>query len=561
MTLAALCCLAFAVETVRAQISPGELSSQHAGLEGVQNCTKCHTLGKKAVTNENCLACHTEIRSRMAAGTGYHANLSQKLCAECHNEHHGRAFSLVRFDTKAFDHASTGYTLEGKHGRLECAKCHTRDHIKAADVLKNRDLLTSKTYLGLPRECLGCHADTHRGQLAAQCLTCHTMDGWKPASHFSHERAKYKLIGRHIQVQCNACHKPMPDHKDVVRFVGLEFNACSSCHADPHRGKFQKPCESCHTTEGWGVGAARKFDHAVTKFPLKGLHAKVACELCHVPTRSASSGKIVQVFSVRNFQKCKDCHADVHRGEFAMRQDQGACESCHTEKGFFVSSFDHATARYRLEGKHASVDCKKCHGQSTDNSRGRKIPPDFRVKKSAHCSDCHEDAHGGQFAARNDGGACESCHTVSGYLPANFTVESHDEARFKLAGGHVATPCEACHKTKAIKARSTRQFRWKVVPACEKCHKDVHRGQFTKLMTDGCETCHSAQQWSAVRFLHDSTRFPLRGKHVGVPCNGCHKLIDVGTPGQRIQYADTPRRCVDCHSASSVTGSKAERLN
>ncbi len=45
-----------------AQISPGKLSKAHAHLEGVANCTQCHTLGKK-VSNEKCMACHSENKS------------------------------------------------------------------------------------------------------------------------------------------------------------------------------------------------------------------------------------------------------------------------------------------------------------------------------------------------------------------------------------------------------------------------------------------------------------------------------------------------------------------
>ncbi len=543
-----------------AQISPGDLSQPHASLEGVQNCTKCHTLGKKSVENTNCLACHTELRSRIAAGNGYHARVNQKNCAECHNEHHGRGFTLVRFDTKGFDHSSTGFVLEGKHSPLECAKCHSTDHIKAADILKNRDIMARRTYLGLSRDCLSCHTDTHKGQLSAQCLSCHTMDGWKPAARFSHDAAKYKLTGRHVQVQCNACHKPMPERGNTVRFVGLEFNACSSCHSDPHQGRFHKPCESCHTTTGWGAGAAKNFDHGTTRYPLKGLHAKVACESCHIPVRTAG-GKVVQVFTVKKFQNCTDCHADVHRGEFAARKDRGACESCHTEKGFAFSSFDHATARYKLEGKHTTVDCKKCHGSSSLDSNGRTIPPRYLVKDFDHCASCHQDAHNGQFAARDDNGACESCHTVNAFRPAIYGIQSHQQARFSLGGGHVAIPCEACHRANVVKAKSTRQFRWKEVPACDKCHKDVHKGQFAKLMSNGCATCHSVERWTMVRFTHDSTRFPLRGKHVGVPCNGCHTVVEAGTPKERVQYKDTPRECADCHSETRVAGSKAERLN
>ncbi len=49
---------------VRAQISPGELSSPHSHLEGLDKCTGCHTLGR-TLSNEKCLRCHTEIRARL----------------------------------------------------------------------------------------------------------------------------------------------------------------------------------------------------------------------------------------------------------------------------------------------------------------------------------------------------------------------------------------------------------------------------------------------------------------------------------------------------------------
>ncbi|HMK39756.1 MAG TPA: cytochrome C, partial [Bacteroidota bacterium] len=249
----------------RAQISPGELSSPHASLEGMGNCTRCHDLGKE-VANAKCLECHTELRTRVNAGKGFHAGLTAKQCAECHSEHHGRNFTLIRFDRTRFNHDGTGFALEGKHRPLECARCHAQEHITAKDVRANRALLGSGTFMGLPADCNGCHADRHRGQLALECRTCHTTEGWKPAARFVHDRAKYRLTGKHVLVECARCHKPLPDDVHTVKYSGIAFDRCSSCHADPHRGRFQKPCESCHATSGWETGAARNFDHAATKF-------------------------------------------------------------------------------------------------------------------------------------------------------------------------------------------------------------------------------------------------------------------------------------------------------
>ena len=37
-----------------AQLSPGDLANAHKNLEGLENCTKCHEIGKK-VLPEKCL--------------------------------------------------------------------------------------------------------------------------------------------------------------------------------------------------------------------------------------------------------------------------------------------------------------------------------------------------------------------------------------------------------------------------------------------------------------------------------------------------------------------------
>src|SRR5512139_2822916 len=88
-----------------AQISPGDLAQPHSALEGMSNCTQCHTLGAK-VSNEKCLTCHTEIKERVDANKGYHSSseVKAKSCVACHNDHHGRTFEIIRFDKQNFDH-------------------------------------------------------------------------------------------------------------------------------------------------------------------------------------------------------------------------------------------------------------------------------------------------------------------------------------------------------------------------------------------------------------------------------------------------------------------------
>ena len=561
---AARCVLlaAFAVcgaVTACAQISPGDLTSAHASLEGMGNCTTCHSLGRE-VTNAKCLDCHAELRRRISAGKGYHARLTGKECSGCHSEHHGRTFMIVRFDAKSFDHAQTGFVLEGKHRPLDCVRCHTQRNITAKDIRANAALMGGHTYLGLATDCTGCHEDRHRGQLALQCQTCHSADGWKPAARFVHDRARYRLTGKHVRVDCAKCHRPMREFPKTIQYVNLVFDRCSSCHADPHGGRFTKPCESCHSTEGWQTVATKNFDHATTKFPLRGRHASVRCEECHIPVRGAD-GRLLQSFVIRNFQRCTDCHQDVHRGEFARSREKGACGECHSEEGWARVRFDHATARYQLKGRHEKVECGKCHGAVTLTARGQRVPPDMRVKRFDACAACHEDAHGGQLRHRKDGGACEACHSVDGFLPASYSPEDHAKfTKFPLAGGHEAVPCAKCHESGKIRARSTVQFVWKTPPTCETCHRDPHGGQFARMKYAGCESCHSPKAWNALTFNHDRTNFPLKGKHASVACVDCHTpVVDAGAQKIR-RYAGTPTRCVDCHRDINARPESGRRL-
>jgi hypothetical protein len=130
-TLYTFSCFLILSHSVSAQISPGDLSRAHANLEGISNCTKCHVLGEK-ITNDRCLACHTEIKELTGRKKGYHADpsVSTKSCASCHSDHHGRNFKIISFDKEKFDHQKAGYELLGKHKTLECAKCHKPEFIR-----------------------------------------------------------------------------------------------------------------------------------------------------------------------------------------------------------------------------------------------------------------------------------------------------------------------------------------------------------------------------------------------------------------------------------------------
>jgi hypothetical protein len=537
-----------------AQISPGSLSKAHRSLSGPTQCTSCHRVGAGSA-NFKCLECHTEIANRIASKRGLHATFgaisqSQKECVSCHSEHNGENFAITHWEPLPgkFDHRKTGYVLEGKHAGLECVKCHTAQKIPAASrrELANKDL--GHTFLGLSRDCISCHEDKHNGRLGQNCLQCHNFNEWKTVAvgteHFDHSRTRYPLTGLHAQVACQKCHLPGADGKP--KYVGLEFDRCSACHSDPHRGTMAGTCESCHNTGGWKrvsmQAVSAKFDHSKTAYPLLGKHVSVRCEACHA---GADFKKPVA------HTKCTDCHKpDPHNGQFIKRADRGECSGCHTVDGFKPSLFtvkEHATSAYPLQGKHASVKCEGCHIPA-----GRATL--YKIK-FAKCTDCHKDEHQTQFAAAPYFNQCEKCHTLNGYRPSTFTLARHKDSRFVLTGSHVATACNECHKAKNPLEPKAVAYRFED-RSCTACHEDPHRGQFKERMVrangkgvTGCEVCHSTKTWTDLtRFDHSATKFPLVGTHRAVACIDCHKPPNMGVKLRDADFKAAPSACEDCHS-------------
>ena len=191
IVLSLLVIFGFPIYNPFAQISPGDLAKPHAHLEGLSNCTKCHTLGKKVV-NEKCLDCHKEIKERIDQRKGYHssAEIRGKNCFECHSDHHGVKFEMIRFDLEKFNHSLTGYKLLGAHARKKCKDCHKSKYISDQEIKKK-----TYTYLGLNTTCLTCHTDYHQKTLSPDCASCHDFDAFKPAPLFDHSKSKFKLIG------------------------------------------------------------------------------------------------------------------------------------------------------------------------------------------------------------------------------------------------------------------------------------------------------------------------------------------------------------------------------
>src|SRR6202795_4807490 len=201
------------------------------------------------------------------------------------------------------------HDLKRGASQLKCLECHT----EIRDRIVNKRGLHA-TFVGANptgQECAKCHSD-HNGVNFA-------LVRWDPnRESLDHSKTGFALEGKHAGLACEKCHKaeyiPAAGRagiqvKDLNRtYLGLS-RTCVSCHTDEHRGQVGTDCARCHTLAGWKP--ASLFNHAKSKYPLTGAHAKLDCAKCHALIQDA---KPYTKYTGLSFAKCTGGHTDPHRG-------------------------------------------------------------------------------------------------------------------------------------------------------------------------------------------------------------------------------------------------------
>lgn len=396
----------------------------------------------------------------------------------------------------------------------KCMDCHTE--IKEL-VDSRRGYHASKEVQN--KDCSGCHSEHHGRNFQIVKFD---------KNNFDHKLAGYTLEGKHEEIKCEDCHNKdkiiSPEiKKREGTYLGLR-SKCADCHSDYHQQTLSNNCENCHGFDSFRP--APKFDHSTAMFILDGAHKTVKCEACHNILKR--NGKEFQVFKGLKFDMCMDCHEDIHKGKFGTN-----CESCHSAESFHKlknkESFDHDRTGFKLIGKHNSVECGQCHKNG------------FKVKlKSAACIDCHKDYHNGEFAENNKTRDCKDCHNEKGFQPSLFTIEKHNDLDFSLLGGHLAVPCENCH-------RKEKEWEFRFSDnKCVNCHENIHGNTISqKFWSNGnCESCHVFDNWHVVNFKHIETGFELLGVHKTIQCGVCHKDDNSNF---KYKFLQLNNACESCH--------------
>ena len=284
-------------------------------------------------------------------------------CQSCHNFVDWKTINMAQFD-----HSKTRYPSPACTRQVQCAKCHTNGPDGKPQ------------YVGIPfSKCSDCHQDPHHGSFPQACSSCHTTAGWKKISLQNVNRALRSL-------------------EDEVSARG-QARRKSSCGQVPRQWRFQEAnpvsrsariatrmlitgsspsvrdggeCSSCHNVQGWKPSLFTVKEHASTKYPLQGGHARLECDQCHIPKGKDTLYKV-------KFERCTDCHADRHAGQFVAAPYFNACDKCHNLEGYKPSTFTlakHKQTRFVLTGGHVAVTCAECHKESAE----------FQPKPARHLS-------------------------------------------------------------------------------------------------------------------------------------------------------------------------------
>jgi hypothetical protein len=481
-----------AMETIKfnhTKLTEFELEGTHSEI----NCKECHSTLVFNEAKTDCVSCHTDMHSGSVGND----------CVRCHTPKNWIVNNIKEI------HEENGFALNGAHGNLDCATCHTSETNLRFDRIGN--------------DCINCHLtdfnntinpDHKSAEFSTNCSECHNAfsTSWSPAV-FNHEMFPLTL-GHQIE-ECKLCHVDnnfKDTSPDCVSCHQTDFN--SSQDPNHEDAGFSTDCVTCHTTNpSWNPTT---WDHNEF-YPLNGAHAAISndCTACHKPKYGTYSNTP---------NTCAGCHIDDFNATTAPNHSVSNfptdCATCHTENSWEPSNFNHDF--FPLSQGHDIDDCTQCH--TTANY----------ADTSPDCVSCHQSDYdttinpnhvGAQFSTD-----CIACHTPGGWTPSTF-----DHNFFPLTLGHDIQDCSQCHISASYSDTS---------PDCVTCHLSTYNATTNPNHTSvgfniDCATCHTTGAWTPSTFDHNF--FPLTLGHDIQDCTQCH------TTGN---YADASSDCVTCHQST-----------
>jgi len=511
--------------------------------------------------------------------------------------------AAVGSGTVVFDHASTGFVLEGAHAAADCSSCHLQGVFK-----------------GTPTQCNTCHAPGSRmsGQsmpaghikTTPMCEECHSSQQWTPLVRMNHDVVSGSCSSCHdgknatgkssVHISsgndCETCHTTFSWITSIFDHSGVAPGTCFTCHngttatgKTPSHIASSNTCDDCHNTSSF---TSAVFDHS-------GVTGN--CSSCHNGTTATGRNSThIQTTSV-----CEDCHgttsfspalrvdhADVlgtcfscHNGTTATGKtpnhiaSSNTCDDCHNTSSFTSAVFDHSGVTGNCSSCHNGTTatgknsthiqttsaCEDCHGTTS-------FSPALRVDHAdvlGTCYSCHNGvtAPGKTATHLATSNTCDDCHTTNAWIPAVFDHAGVTSPCSTCHNGTTATgkplthiqtsgQCDDCHTTIAwIPASFDHSL---VTGSCSSCHNgSTATGKPSSHFVTSlqCDDCHGISNWTPLIFSHSSGTYP--GDHSGnPPCTACHTSNNQVIPWPSPAYQPD---CAGCHANDYNAGEHRNR--
>jgi len=518
------------------------------GMHAVVQCDECHKNAAAGVytgLSTECQTCHmTEFNA--TTNPAHAANTTAFPPSQCQTCHR----NFDNWANAAFNHASTGFILDGAHATTACVLCHVGNNYNLAGIA-NTNCGNSQCHLTTWQQTTNpVHPAAPNSFPLATCSTCHTTTTWN-TSTFNHSTTGFVLTQGHANLQCAQCHI----NNNYTLAIAATDCGNSQCHLTTWQqtnnpvhstagaGFAASNCVNCHTPAGWD---AASFNHNLTGFVLVGTHMSpnpTPCASCHVNNNYALNSGDCYGCHTADWQRTTTAGGSVPNHVTAgFPQTATACATCHPITTWTAGVFNHAGTGFPLTQGHATVQCAQCH---INNNYSLTIVLNDCGNSQCHLTDWNNTNNpphasaGAPFAAS----LCSTCHTTAGWTTATF---NHNTTTFPLTGAHTTTACALCH--------TNNNYSGTLPTTCIGCHTadwnstQTLGGAVPNHVSSGfpqdCTVCHSTANWTSSTFNHNTTTFPLTGLHVSVACTTCH----VGG-----NYAGTlPTTCggAGCHLAT-----------
>jgi hypothetical protein len=289
--------------------------------------------------------------------------------------------------------------------------------------------------------------------------------------------------------------------------------------------------------------------------------------------------------SVHGKGACTTCHSDAKAPHDKL--EKVSCGKCHPDSEKSYSQSTHGKGH--AKGAREAAYCSDCHGKHDIRKSGDASSRTFRLNIVGVCLRCHKDraieekyglpgqqvmeayeqsVHG--MALKKSGllgtAVCSDCHGNHAILPG-------DQPRSATHRQNIPNLCGKCHSGILEQYEGSvhgKGMRGGIAesPVCTDCHgehritkiTDPTSPVFAKNVPKTCSACHEKEGISS-RYALPKKRFSTYmdsfhgialeyGMTKAANCASCHGFHDIlpsADPASRVNKANLPRTCGQCH--------------